>query len=80
MKTLEKLPDEIKTRITNKLILSKENPHHYFEKLSLRKEYKLRVGDYRVIAYINDFKIEILILYVNHRKRVYKNLKIGVNL
>lgn len=69
---LEKLPNDIKNRIVEKLKKSKNNPHHYFKKLTKRKEYSLRVGEYRVIADINDSKIQILILLVDHRRRIYK--------
>ena len=44
---LEKLPKLIKERIFKKLQSTKESPHHFFEKLEGRPEYKLRVGDYR---------------------------------
>jgi len=72
--SIEKFPKEIKERISKKLQKSKENPYHYFEKLSGREEYKLRVGEYRIIADINDKYIIILILFADHRKRVYKRL------
>ena len=47
---LHKLPLKIKERIPNRIISTKENPFHYFERLTGRTDYKLRVGDYRVIA------------------------------
>lgn len=72
---LEKYPKEIKNRIFNKLQSTKNNPYHFFEKLEGRPEYKLRVGNYRVIADISDKKINILVLYIGHRKNVYKRLK-----
>jgi len=70
--SIEKFPKEIKERIVSKLLKSKENPYHYFEKLSGRQEYKLRVGEYRIIADINDKEIAILVLFADHRRRVYK--------
>lgn len=69
---LEKFPKLVRKRIFNKLQTTKENPRRFFEGLEGRPEYKLRVGDYRVIADILDEKIMILVLYVDHRKRVYK--------
>jgi mRNA interferase RelE/StbE len=74
IESIEKLPSNIQKRIVNKLKESKLNPHHYFEKLTNRDEFKLRVGEYRIIAEINNNEITILILYVDHRKRVYKKL------
>jgi mRNA interferase RelE/StbE len=72
---LEKLPHLVKERIFKKLKSVKENPYHFFEKLEDRSEFKLRVGDYRVIADISDKEICILVLYVGHRRNVYKSLK-----
>lgn len=71
---LNKLPVEIKERIFNKIISAKENPLHYFERLVGRTEYKLRVGDYRIIAEIDQSQERINIVVVGHRKNIYKNL------
>ena len=54
---LGKLPKELKERIFGKIIEAKENPFHFFERLAGRSDYKLRIGDYRVIADINQLKI-----------------------
>ncbi|MCF7798399.1 type II toxin-antitoxin system RelE/ParE family toxin [Candidatus Woesearchaeota archaeon] len=69
---LNKLPRSASQRIFKKLEETKENPHRYFIKLTNRPEYKLRVGDYRVIADIVDNKLIILVLEVGHRSRIYK--------
>ncbi len=71
---LSKLPKELKTRIFNKVISTKENPHHYFERLAGRTDFKLRVGDYRAIADINDAKKKIEVTLIGHRKNVYGKL------
>jgi mRNA interferase RelE/StbE len=71
---LEKIPKLIAKRIFRKIQNSKENPHRYFIKLTNRPEYKLRVGDYRVIADINNDKLTILIVLIDHRKKVYNKL------
>ena len=68
---LEKLPKAIRKRIYNKIISTKENPYHFFEKLESRQDFKLRVGDYMVIADISDK--EIYVTLIGHRKNVYKN-------
>lgn len=70
---LNTLPKELKERIFNKIISTKENPLHFFERLVGKTEYKLRVGDYRVIADIDPFSRKITIILVGHRKNVYKN-------
>ncbi len=53
---------------------TKENPHHFFERLSGRDDYRLRVGDYRAIADIDDRKKRIEVTLIGHRKRIYKDI------
>jgi mRNA interferase RelE/StbE len=67
---LNKLPKEIKERIYNKIIATKEKPSRYFKRLEGRKDYKLRIGDYRAIADIDSKKIQITL--IGHRKNIYK--------
>jgi mRNA interferase RelE/StbE len=74
IKFLDKLPKEITKRIFKKIQDTKENPHHFFIKLKNRQEYKLRVGNYRIIADINDSKITIYIITIGHRKDIYKKI------
>ena len=71
---LEKLDTRNRERIFNKILSTKENPFHYFEKLTARNLYKLRVGNYRVIADINENEIKILVLLIGHRKNIYKKI------
>ncbi len=71
---LEEANKDLAKRIWNKIMLTKENPHHFFERLTGRKDYKLRIGDYRAIADIDDNKKRIDIILIGHRKNVYKNL------
>ncbi len=68
-----KLPKEIRERIANKLKISQENPFLYFIRLKGRSDYKMRVGDYRVIADISTINRTIEITKVGHRKNIYKN-------
>ncbi len=64
----------IKERIYNKIISTKENPFGFFKRLEGRKGYKLRVGDYRVIADIDSNYKRIEVIVIGHRKNVYRNL------
>ena len=50
---LSELSLKTRERIFNKIISTKDNPFHYFERLTGRSDCKLRVGDYRVIADIS---------------------------
>lgn len=53
---------------------TKEDPFHFFEKLTKRDLYKLRVGNYRIIADISKNEIKILILLIGHRKNIYDKI------
>ena len=71
---LSKLDKTQKERIFNKILDTKDNPFHFFEKLSGRPEFKLRVGSHRVIADIKQNDMIIQILHIGHRRNVYKKL------
>lgn len=73
MDFLEKLPKLVAQRIFKKIQETKDNPHRYFIRLSNRKDYKLRIGDYRVIADIEDDNLRILVVYIGHRKNIYNS-------
>ena len=69
---LDKLDKQIAQRIWKKVMAAKENPDHFFERLEGRTDYKLRVGDYRAIAEIDNENKRIEITMIGHRKNVYK--------
>lgn len=71
---LGKIDKQKRKRIFNKIMSAKENPFHYFEKITKINLYKLRIGDYRAIADINKNEIKILILLIGHRKNIYKKI------
>ena len=71
---LEKLPIITRKRIFNKISSTKENPFRYFERLGQRNDYKLRVGNYRIIADIDNKEKTIKITLIGHRKNIYDNL------
>ena len=71
---LEKSEKQLAKRILDKILSTKENPRHFFERLSSRGDYKLRIGDYRVIADIDDNKKRIEITLIGHRKNVYQDI------
>jgi mRNA interferase RelE/StbE len=67
---LEKLEIEVVRRIILKVKSLAEDPFSAnIKRLAGRREYRLRVGDYRVIFEIGNE--EILVLKVGHRKNVY---------
>ena len=69
---LVNLDNSQKERIWKKIHSSKDDPHRFFERLAGRKDYKLRVGDYRVIADIDDEKNIVAITLIGHRKNIYQ--------
>jgi len=71
---LEKLDKKNRERIFNKIMATKEDPFHYFDKLTATNYYKLRVGDYRAIADISKKEIKILILLIGPRKNIYDKI------
>jgi mRNA interferase RelE/StbE len=71
---LEELPKNISHNIFKKINETKENPFHFFTKLKGRKEFKLRVGNYRVIADINKNKLLIYVIMIGHRKNIYQKI------
>lgn len=70
---MEKLPTLIHTRISKRILMLEDNPRpRGAKKLSGREEYRLRVGDYRVLYTINDERHTITIFAVGHRREVYR--------
>jgi len=70
---LNKLENELKERMWNKLQLCKENPFRFLEHLEEIEGYKLRVGDYRLIIDVNNQDKSINVLKIGHRKNIYEN-------
>ena len=66
-----KLPKDIQIRIANKLKIAEVDPFSYFIRLKGRQDYKLRVGDYRVIADIDQKERRVEITKLGHRKNIY---------
>ena len=71
-KILRKLPKEIASRIVRKVDSIKENLEHYLESLVDRKDYKLRVGDYRLFIDLDRGNKEAFIRTLRHRRDAYK--------
>lgn len=72
---LRKQDKAISSRIVKKVNEIKDEPMRYLDPLISIKSYKLRAGDYRAIIDV-DWKNKILlILLIDHRKRIYKSIK-----
>jgi mRNA interferase RelE/StbE len=72
-KELDCLPTAIHERILQRLISLKDNPRPPGAKrLQSREEYRIRVGNYRILYIINDKEKKIEIASIAHRKKVYR--------
>lgn len=72
-KELDKFPTPVHTRISRRILSLEDNPRpRGTKKLSGREEYRLRVGDYRILYTINDEGYIITVFAVGHRREVYR--------
>jgi mRNA interferase RelE/StbE len=71
-KFLKKLDKEKQKHILSVLERSRIRPESHFERLVGEKAYKLRAGDYRIIADIYSNQLVILVIKIGHRKNIYK--------
>jgi len=72
-KDLDKLSDEITLKISKKLYDLALNPYMYgSEKLSGKKGYRIRIGDYRVVYTIDKVYKTVTIVKIKHRREVYR--------
>lgn len=72
-KELSRLESEVHDRIVKRLFSLQDDPRpHNVKKLQGRNEYRLRVGDYRVLYIIDESAKKIEVVAVGHRKDVYR--------
>lgn len=71
---LKKLERNLQERIISALERCRLRPEAHFEKLVGINSYRLRVGDYRIIADILKDKIIILVIKIGHRKNIYDKI------
>ena len=71
VKTLEKIEEQPRSRITEKLRELRNRPERVGRRLKYSEFWSLRVGDYRAIYEINRDKNQVVILFIGHRKKVY---------
>jgi mRNA interferase RelE/StbE len=70
---------KIKAYIATHLMMN-ENPRLFGHALkgNLRDFWRYRIGDYRLICYIDDKKQMIKIMHVGHRKDVYEVMSLAL--
>lgn len=69
---LSRLETKVAERIIRKLEEAAENPNHHFTRLVGHDDYKLRVGDYRVLVLLLHGKKIVFVQKIGHRKNIYK--------
>ena len=70
---MDKLPSTVHSRISRRLLSLEDNPRpRGAKKLSGRDEYRLRIGDYRVLYTVDDKDSAVTVFAVGHRREVYR--------
>jgi mRNA interferase RelE/StbE len=71
-KEMDRLPTIFHARLSQRILSLEENPRpRGIKKLSGREEYRLRIGDYRILYVVNDESRTVTVLAVGHRREVY---------
>ena len=70
---LKKLEKNLQQRIISGIERTRIRPYFYFQRLVGKETYRLRVGDYRIIADLDGKNLEILVIEIGHRKNIYKS-------
>ncbi len=73
-KELKAFPKPVIEQILKKLHSIRDKPLDSIERLKGYSLWKLRIGDYRAILYVDTGKQNIHVVKVGHRKNVYKRL------
>jgi mRNA interferase RelE/StbE len=69
---LEKLDPPTARRVIEKIKVAAADPFHYFKRLTNSELYKLRAGDWRILALINPTNDTLFIVTLGHRKNIYE--------
>ncbi len=69
---LSRLDPPVARRIVEKLEQAATNPPHFSSRLTGEDDYKLRIGDYRLLALLAHEAQTIYMERVDHRSRMYR--------
>lgn len=76
IKELADLPPKQHDKVIERLRQIEADPRiHGSQKLKGRPEYKVRVGDYRIVYGIDDSEKKVTVFLIDDRKHVYKKLR-----
>ncbi len=71
LRDVSRLDTTVARRVVRKLEQASENPARFFTRLVGADEYRLRIGDYRLLAALVHEAKTILVERVEHRSRIY---------
>ncbi len=72
-KRVEKLPTEVYERIDSAILALADDPRPPgCMKLKGREDWRIRIGDYRVVYGIDDERRVVEILNIAHRREIYR--------
>jgi len=73
-KDLKKLPEKLFQKIFPPIRNLRNNPRpsNSRKMVGSENDYRLRVGDYRVLYEVNDKSMEVRIFRIRHRREVYR--------
>ncbi|MEY3334511.1 MAG: type II toxin-antitoxin system RelE family toxin [Cuspidothrix sp.] len=73
-KQLDNLPNNIQERVYDKIsqLAEEPRPDGVVKLKGYDNEYRIRIGDYRLVYEIQDEQLIVLIIQCKHRRDVYK--------
>ncbi|MFQ6116015.1 MAG: type II toxin-antitoxin system RelE/ParE family toxin [bacterium] len=72
-KALKKIEKPMRSKIIRKLREMEESPERSGKRLKYSNFWTIRIGDYRAIYEIYRDKNQLVILFIEHRKKVYSD-------
>jgi mRNA-degrading endonuclease RelE of RelBE toxin-antitoxin system len=73
-KFIQKSKNPLKNRLIENILIIKKDPYHNkYKYIKTKRSFKRsRCGDYRIIFYVDKKEDTLIIVDINHRKRIYK--------
>jgi len=70
------LPGDVRRRVDARIVALADNPRPpgATKLAGQAQQYRIRVGDYRIIYEIHDNTLVVIVLRVDHRSKVYRRL------
>lgn len=74
LKELSKLPTDISRRVTSAIdgLSGQPRPHNSKKLSGSRDQWRVRIGDYRILYEINDKSREVRVYAIGHRREIYR--------